>query len=254
MKVLIVEDEKNQAEILERFLLTYDYIKSIFFAESTDEFYESVITEKPDLILLDIQLFGKNSLQILKKLEEEKVSLPSVIITTSFENSEYQIEAQKYFSINYLMKPIDEDLLKRAVNRSYEIINKGKEKLQEKKNLINYLNNYSRLPFITITDTNIYLKHEEIVYFISDGNYTEVYLENGNNIIIKTNLGKIEKMLSKKIFYRVSRKLIVNIFKILSVSKKKKHITFSSTNINELAIPQKSINDLIKILNNISQP
>ncbi len=252
MKVLIVEDEKNPREVLERFLSTYECVTLISFADSVERFYEEVKTKKHDLVLLDIQLYGQNSLNILEKLENEKITLPLVIITTSYDNSEYQIKAQNYYSINYLLKPIQDETLKRAICRANEVLNKSSEKEKENQNLIDYLKNYKRLPLITISDEHVFLKHENIAYIASNGNYAELFMEDGNKILAKISLTKLDNILPKKIFHKPSRSIIVNLYKIRSVHKKRKYIDFNSPHVDKVSITEASTKIIIDLLNDIS--
>ena len=110
MKVIIIEDEKPSARRLSRMLLELN-IKAEAMLHSVSEAvaYFSV-NEHPDLILLDIQLSDGLSFEIFEQVEVKS----AIIFTTAYD--EYALKAFKLNSIDYLLKPIDDEELKNAID------------------------------------------------------------------------------------------------------------------------------------------
>ena len=111
MNVVIIEDEKPAARRLKRMLHKLDVVAKVMLHSVEESIHWFQSHEQPDLIFLDIQLSDGLSFEIF-----EEVSIDSAIIfTTAYD--EYALKAFKLNSIDYLLKPIDEDELKNAVEK-----------------------------------------------------------------------------------------------------------------------------------------
>ena len=125
MKTIIIEDEQLAVERLSLLLLQYDRdIQVVHTMDSVEESVTWLQTQPaPDLILLDIHLSDGSAFDIFKQL---KISSP-VIFTTAYDH--YAIDAFKVLSIDYLLKPVDPEELKQAVDR---YLTQREEKIQLK--------------------------------------------------------------------------------------------------------------------------
>lgn len=132
MKIIIIEDEKPSARRLRRMLVELGFDVHILLHSVSEAIAWFEQNEQPDLILLDIQLSDGLSFEIF-----EKVSLTSAIIfTTAYD--EYALKAFKLNSIDYLLKPIDEDELRVAINK-FEANQPRKQQMQVDLNQIRKL-------------------------------------------------------------------------------------------------------------------
>jgi len=114
MHVIIIEDEKPSARRLQRMLQSLDLKAEVMLhsvEESIDWFQNN---EHPDLIFLDIQLSDGLSFEIFETIEIKS----AIIFTTAYD--EYALQAFKLNSIDYLLKPIDDDDLATAVKKYKE--------------------------------------------------------------------------------------------------------------------------------------
>ena len=114
MNIIIIEDEKPSARRLQRMLSALNMETDVMLhsvEESIDWFKNN---KHPDLIFLDIQLSDGLSFEIFEAIDIKS----SVIFTTAYD--EYALQAFKLNSIDYLLKPIDEDDLKKAVEKFNE--------------------------------------------------------------------------------------------------------------------------------------
>src|SRR5688572_6247581 len=112
MKVVIVEDEVNSRNLLRNLLSEIPKVDIIGEAASVPEGIAIINDTKPDLIFLDIQLQNSTGFDLLEQLEHQC----EIIFTTAYD--EYAVKAFKFNAIDYLLKPIDVDELKSAVDKA----------------------------------------------------------------------------------------------------------------------------------------
>ena len=128
MKILIIEDEQSNATRLCRILKEIDNDAQILAMaarkKETEDFF-SRTEEIPDIIVADIQLGDGLSFEALKAAPQ---SIP-VIFTTAYD--QYAIKAFKFNSIDYLLKPIDKDELKTAINKALKKNNSNTDAIKE---------------------------------------------------------------------------------------------------------------------------
>ncbi len=208
MKTILIEDEKPAARLLQRKLEKIN-IKVAAMLHSVEEsiaWFQN--NEHPDLIFLDIQLSDGLSFEIF-----EKVTIKSaVIFTTAYD--EYALKAFKLNSIDYLLKPIDEDELEIAVTKfknnlpKQEVINFDFEQI--KKMLQNpFEKNYKTRFTIKIGQQLKIITLDEIECFFSENKGTYIHTLDNRNYLIDGTLEVLENELDPKNFFRVSRKFII---------------------------------------------
>jgi len=210
MKVIIIEDERPSARRLQRMLERMD-VKVNQMLHSVEEsiawFKEN---EHPDLIFLDIQLSDGLSFEIF----DEIVVKSSIIFTTAFD--EYALQAFKLNSIDYLLKPIDDEELTIAVEKYKEL----KPQVQNvqlnfediRKLLSNPLEREYKKRFTTKIGQHLkMISVDEIECFFSENKGTYAHTINGRDYLLDTTLENLEQELSPKLFFRISRKYYINI-------------------------------------------
>lgn len=112
-KILVIEDEPGIVLLLDRFLSRQGY--TVISAADGDSGVEKLLKEKPDLILLDLLLEGKNGLNVLSEIKSTKPE--TVVIVTSGVESETVInEARRRGAYSYLRKPLDLDRLEQMLS------------------------------------------------------------------------------------------------------------------------------------------
>jgi len=206
--VIIVEDEFHQRETLAQKLQEYhSEIKIVALCDNAETALVEVIRNQPQLIFLDIQLPGNNGLWLadhLGQIAGDAFTPPAIIFTTAYSDSEYLLKAIRLSAIDYLIKPVQIDSLAVAINRfkkqherapirSFPEVIK-KERLFRFKNLGGLL----------------LVKIEDIAYVEGDGNYSKMYLANGEREEIFERLGEIEQSLPSETFIRAGKSIIVN--------------------------------------------
>jgi DNA-binding LytR/AlgR family response regulator len=216
MKVIIIEDEKPSARRLQRMLaeINIDALALLHSVEESVEWFKN--NEHPDLILLDIQLSDGLSFEIFDQVEVKS----SIIFTTAYD--EYALKAFKLNSIDYLLKPIDDEELENAIDKF--IMNKQSSSNvqlnieQIQKLLINPLDrNYKERFTVKIGQHLKMISIDDIECFYSENKGTYIYTSDKRDYLIDKTLEQLDPMLDPTKFFRVSRKFFVNIDKIKDI-------------------------------------
>lgn len=219
-KILIVEDEKPAARRLARLIKELNPDSEIIGfcdgVQSAVDFLKQNPT--PDLIMLDIQLGDGVSFDIFKQV---KVDCP-VIFTTAYD--EFAIKAFELNSIDYLLKPINIDSLKKSLSK-YEQLQKQKIRL----NLENILpaigkeeKQYKKRFLIAIGERLVSINTDDIAYFSSIDKSTFIVDQGNMYYAIDFSLDKLEELLEPEQFFRINRQFIISsssIDKIFILSK-----------------------------------
>jgi len=216
MKVIIIEDEIPAANRLAK--LVQNYSDEIEIVQKLDSVESSVRylgnAQNIDLIFMDIQLADGLSFDIFQQIN---VSAP-VIFTTAFD--QYTLKAFKVNSVDYLLKPIDENELHQSIDKYRKLYPKNSTdfsdkmmKLMQDMNLVKYK---ERL-LIKRGQQLSYLKTENTAYCYADGKLCYAVDFNGTKFLLENNLSQLEEQLQPDNFYRINRHMLVNIESVKKV-------------------------------------
>jgi two-component system LytT family response regulator len=192
-KAFLVDDELLAVKELNWMLLEVENIEVIGSATTAQDAINELNTLKPDLVFMDIHLPEKNGFEIIESLNY----FPDIIFTTAYD--EYAIKAFEINAIDYLLKPIGQDRLIKAISKL------GKAPL--KANSLLFIKDQDKMKFIEI---------DKINWIESIGNYIKI--QKGNDMIYKT-LNSMEIRLQNEGFFRANRKEIFNLYCIDSFEK-----------------------------------
>ncbi len=208
MNIIIIEDEKPAARLLQRKLEKLD-IKVEVMLHSVEESIDWFSTNNhPDLIFLDIQLSDGLSFEIFQKIDIKS----AVIFTTAYD--EYTLQAFKLNSIDYLLKPIDEEELEIAVSKFKERFPK-KETIQLDFDQIKKMfsnpsaTHYKKRFTIKLGQQLKMINIKDVECFYSENKGTYLHTFENRNYLLDNTLEQLEIELDPKDFYRVSRKFII---------------------------------------------
>lgn len=210
MRAIIIDDEKKGREILKSLIETYcKEVEIIAQASNADEGFELIQKHEPDVVFLDVEMPSGDGFSLLERFNEITFQ---IIFTTAFD--EYAIKAIKFHALDYLLKPIDIDELrvavenvKKALQEDRKVDNRYGEMLQSRKE------NTGKLA-LPIKDGIVYLSISEIVRVESDGAYSIFYTDCGKKHLSSKNLGEYEEILPAYGFFRVHRSHIINVKKV----------------------------------------
>lgn len=203
MKAILVDDEKNALEVLQILLEEYcENIEIIGMANGGNEAVELIRKLKPDVVFLDIAMPHKNGFEVLL---ETKDCNYQTIFTTAFD--QYAIQAFKVAAVDYLLKPIDADELKSAVNklRNHKTNNENVVQMVD-----DYIHNRTIKIALPLGDAYNFYLPSEIVRCESDSNYTHIYFSNSKRITVAKTLKDIDESLKGLGFVRIHQSHLIN--------------------------------------------
>jgi DNA-binding LytR/AlgR family response regulator len=246
MTTIIIEDEKPAARLLQRKLEKLN-IKVGVMLHSVEESLEWFSNnEHPDLIFLDIQLSDGLSFEIFEKMEIKS----AVIFTTAYD--EYALKAFKLNSIDYLLKPIDEDDLEAAISKYKTRLPKPETNLsldfeQIRKMLSNpFEKNYKKRFTIKIGQHLKVISSDEIECIFSENKGTYIHTFDNRNYLLESTLEVLENELDPKEFYRISRKFIIplkSVKEIVVYSNSRLKVILPSYKEDEVIVSREKVSD-----------
>lgn len=214
-KVLIIEDEKPAARRLQRMLskLEIETETMLHSVAEAVEWFNS--NSHPDLIFLDIQLSDGLSFEIFEHVDVNS----SIIFTTAYD--EFALKAFKLNSIDYLLKPIDEEELEAAVKKFRDRQeNTQNIKVKDLKSLLQLSserNNYKTRYTAQVGQHLKLVDVKDIACFYSENKSSYIHCNNGRNYPVDASLETLEQELDPGKFFRINRKCIVNISAIRDI-------------------------------------
>jgi DNA-binding LytR/AlgR family response regulator len=210
MNVIIIEDEKPSARRLQRMLNNLDINAQVMLHSVEESIVWFQENKHPDLIFLDIQLSDGLSFEIFEEIDIQS----AVIFTTAYD--EYALQAFKLNSIDYLLKPIDDEDLKKAMGKYKDrvpVMNKVTLDFNDIKNLlINPIDREYKKRFSIKVGQHLKLVNiDDIECFYSENKGTYLYTTEGRNYLLDTTLEQLIDELEPEKFFRINRKFFINI-------------------------------------------
>jgi two-component system response regulator LytT len=250
MTTIIIEDEKPAARLLQRKLEKINIQVGVMLhsvEEAIDWFSKN---EHPDLIFLDIQLSDGLSFEIFEKIDIKS----AVIFTTAYD--EYALRAFKLNSVDYLLKPIDEDDLEVAVLKFKDRLQLPKttgaasmqfDFEQIKKMLSNPFEKTFKKRFTVKIGQHLkVISTDEIECFFSENKGTYIHTFDNRNYLMDSTLELLEQELDTAAFYRISRKFIISlkaIKEIVMYSNSRLKIVLPSYKEDEVVVSREKVSD-----------
>jgi two-component system LytT family response regulator len=209
MKILIVDDEQPARKKIISFLQEIEEDLSLIQAGNGKEAIEKINKEKPDLVLLDIQMPGIDGFGVIEEIGVE--NMPPVIFTTAFD--QYALNAFEVHAIDYLLKPFDKERFLKSYNRVNQQIKLKKDKIDGIKLIIDELkkeNKYISRLLVNVGTKYFFINTADIIFISAEEKYIMIHAEKGKYLLRET-MNNIESSLDPSKFYRVHRSFIVNI-------------------------------------------
>lgn len=203
MKAIIVDDERLARMELKKLLEKHADVNVVAECADYDEAVQKINDLGPDLVFMDIQLPGKNGFDIIQNISVN----PEVIFVTA--HDEFAIKAFEANALDYLLKPVDPERLADALQ-------KVRQKAMQPENIEREKILADDYVYIKDVEKCWFIKSREIRLIESDGNYVRIYFGNQKPILLRS-MNSLEEKLDPKIFFRASRKHIINFEFIESV-------------------------------------
>ena len=209
ISALIIDDEKRALNVLKLLIEQHlPEIKSVSTALGSAKGIEQIYAKKPDLVFLDVEMPGMTGFEMLEALKDIKVN---VIFTTAYDH--YAIRAIRFSAIDYLLKPIDIQELKAAVQKFMKQPVSGDDLTPLMSNLMsNLVAMQTHKPRLAISTTGglSFFDIDEIIRCEADNNYTIFYLNEGRRFVSSKTLKEYDELLSEYQFLRVHQSHLIN--------------------------------------------
>lgn len=245
MRVIIIEDEKPSARRLQRMLDNID-VKVETLLHSVKESIEWFLNnDHPDLIFLDIQLSDGLSFEIFDAVKINS----AIIFTTAYD--EYALQAFKLNSIDYLLKPIDDEELEAAVNQYKTRLPEQQPVTLDFNEIKKLLTNpvereYKKRFSVKIGQHLKLINIDEIECFYSENKGTYLHTTEGRNYLLDTTLDQLANEIEPETFFRINRKFFVNIHAIkdmISYTNSRLQIKLNSYKEEDVIVARERVKD-----------
>jgi two-component system LytT family response regulator len=214
MKAIIIDDEASNRENLQQLLQVYaPDVEICATAEDVNSGLKAINQHFPQLVFLDIQLHAQSGFDLLKQLGD--ISFEIIFVTAY---NQYGIQAVKFAALDYLLKPIDIDELKQAVDKARKAIMQ-KQTNQRLSYLLDYLKDDKKVaPRIALPMFNEtrYVNIADIVRCEADNTYTKFILASAEQILVSKTLKEYADLLTAHGFIRTHQSHLVNIVYVKS--------------------------------------
>ena len=245
LRTIIVDDESLARDLLNHYLRDHPELEVVAQCRNGREAIEQCIDQQADLLFLDIQMPGLTGFDVVAKLQSDV--MPMIVFVTAYDK--YALEAFDVHAVDYLLKPIDETKLSRAITRCVERYHgEGRDTLYKNKmiNAVSSLSNHqendinsqeddgSSFPKIVVKDrgTITLIEQVDIDWIDAAGDYVGIHVDGVTHIMRNTMKGIIEQ-LDPSLFQRIHRSSIVNLTRIKKVIPHTKGECFLDVGNNE---------------------
>ena len=245
LNIIIIEDEKPAARLLQRKIekLGLQVNTLLHSVEESIAWFQN--NPHPDLIFLDIQLSDGLSFELFEQMDIKS----AVIFTTAYD--EYALRAFKLNSIDYLLKPIDEDELSTAISKFKNQFQKNSISSLDfeaiKRMLVNPIEKEYKSRFsVKIGQQIKVISIDEIECFYSENKGTYIHTLDNRNYLTDVTLEVLETEINPKDFYRVSRKFIISLKAIKEIqmySNSRLKISLTSYSEDEIILARERVSE-----------
>ena len=216
LRVVILDDERSAVTVLKHKLFRSfpEDVDIVGTFEDPETALAEIKNLRPDILFLDVEMPGMNGLEFLEQIPEKTFE---VIFTTAYQ--QYAIEAIRKSAFDYLVKPIDESDLRRAVERAMkkkaDASHHTVPQKQEINTLIQSLRNAHNMVAklgVPTTDGIMFIPVSEIVRMEGNGSYSTIYTSDKKKWVASKNLSELEEMLAAQPqFFRTHKSHLINL-------------------------------------------
>jgi two-component system LytT family response regulator len=221
IKTVIVEDDPISVKLLQEILKKYSFINIVGIATSYDE-AEVMLknTKSLDLLITDIDLKGTNALDLIQFIRPET----NILFTTSF--AEFAIKAFEFNTLDYILKPISPERVKKALERLRVFTTKVAPVPVEVEEVVVHAEpsstnklSYSNMILVNVNNEMKFIKIRDINYIQAKGNYTNIGLITGFEFTTYGLIKVWEEKLPEADFFRIHRSTIINLNNVVKIEK-----------------------------------
>jgi two-component system LytT family response regulator len=246
LKAIIIDDEVAAINALK--LLIEKHIEQVTVVASSAQASEGVSmidTYKPDIVFLDISMPDMSGFTLLNRLTHKDFNL---VFTTAHE--QYAIQAIKYRASDYLVKPIDIDELKLAIENimiqreaSHAVKNSDMMKMRRIE--------FSGRIGLPVKEGVVYQVVSDIIWIESDGNYCTFHTIDAKKYVVSKNIGEYEELLPVKEFFRAHKSHLINVKKVKKYIRTDGYFV-EMENGSVLEIARRKKDDFLQVMNELN--
>ncbi|WP_339840543.1 LytTR family DNA-binding domain-containing protein [uncultured Maribacter sp.] len=243
LQAVIVDDEIKALQSLTWELTNFsDEINVIASFTNPHDALDYLEKNTPDCLFLDIEMPTMDGFQFIQKLTNKNFP---VVITTAY--NQYALKAIKNEALDYLLKPIDTDDLEDTIVKIKKFNNKNFSVEKLEMAMLNF-NSRSIHKRITLnTDGKLlFLESDEILYAESDGNYSTIFLTDGQKIVLTKKLKEVNELLPTDSFFRIHNSYIINLNKIKEFLKTDGYVVLKSN--HKIPVSRQKKSDFLDML------
>jgi two-component system LytT family response regulator len=208
MVSIIIDDELKSRENLKKMILTFsEGVEVAATCQNVAQGLEAIGKTRPDIVFLDVQMQGETGFDLLTQIKTIDFE---VIFTTA--HAEFAIKAIKFSAIDYLLKPIDVGELQNAIAKvkarlNGDIVERMQQLLQNVKTP--GVENYKLA--LPTAEGLTFIKVNDILYLKASGNYTEIFMVEGQKYLVSRHLKEYDDMLGENNFFRIHHSTLINV-------------------------------------------
>ena len=243
LQILVVDDEVQSRDLIKKLLLDFFAVGTVDEAQDVATAAGKINSKQFDLVFLDVQMRGETGFDLLDTVKPNF----ELIFTTA--HSEFALRAFRYSATDYLMKPIDTEEFKQAVEKAIQKI-RSKKNSTEQIEFLKEIKAEKKLPDRLVIPTlsgYLFININDIIHCHAIGNYTEFHLINNEKIISSYTLGYYSDMLEPHHFFRVHRSYLINLSQI-KMYKKGEGGLLTMKNGEEIEVSRNNKESFLKML------
>lgn len=206
-KALIIDDENRTRDLIAKMINSFGLdVEAIPAAGNVEEGIAAIEQHQPELVILDIQMPDGTGFDVLKAVPKKNFE---VIFVTAHE--EFAIKAIKFSALDYILKPVDVEELRSAIERALATIDMKKDDVQFDA-LQHNIHPQQKKRLVLKTQESVHVVElDQIIRCESDRNYTSFYLTGGKKILVSKTLKEYETLLTGYNFLRVQQSHLINL-------------------------------------------
>lgn len=206
-KAVIIDDENRTRDLIAKMINSFGLdIEAIPAGENVQSGIKAIEEHQPDIVFLDIQMPDGTGFDLLKAVSNKNFE---VIFITAHE--EFAIKAIKFSALDYILKPVDPEELRNAVENALKTMDDKRDERQFEA-LQNNISPQQKRRLVLKTQESVHVVDlDQIIRCESDRNYTSFYLTENRKILVSKTLKEFETLLIGYNFIRVQQSHLINL-------------------------------------------
>ncbi len=237
IRIYHIEDSSKYINVVKELIASFRELEYVGSCISPEEGVREVVKHRPDIVLLDVEMPGKDGFWVAEQLKNLDVMI--VFVTN---HTEFAINAFKTFALHYLIKPVKYsdlfEVIERYRKRKPELLSRQSDQVSELVNSLKIMGEACpRRIFVNTQKFILVLQLVDVIYAKAEGSYTHFVMRDGSIVISGKNLKTYTAVLEKNPdFVKIHRSYVINQSALICIRKKKLDITFHFVNDHKVHV------------------